>query len=135
MSDAEFEFLQSRLVPQHFEDNELVCREGDPAEWVYFLLKGRVSVSLRLDYRHNRRLGAFAAGWMFGESAFFEGHIRMADIVADTAVELLALKPASLRDSDDPAGQLLLGKLLTNLAELSLNLLARANNEIRILSR
>jgi glutaminase len=135
LSDAEFELLQSRLVPQHFEDNELVCREGDPAEWVYFLLKGRVSVSLRLDYRHNRRLGAFAAGWMFGESAFFEGHIRMADIVADTAVELLALKPASLRDSDDPAGQLLLGKLLTNLAELSLNLLARANNEIRILSR
>jgi len=135
LTGDEFEFLQSVLVPQNFEKGERICREGEPADWVYFLLKGRVSVSLKLDYRHNRRLGAFAAGWMFGESAFFEGHFRMADIVADTSVELLALKPGSLRDPHDPAGQSLLARLLANLAELNLNLLARANNEIRILSR
>jgi len=135
LNEDEFEYLQSRLVPQQFGNGERVCREGDPAEWVYFLLAGRVSVSLKLDYRHNRRLGAFAAGWMFGESAFFEGHIRMADIVADTPVELLALKPVSLKIDDSPVAKSLLGKLLANLAELNLKLLARADNEIRILSR
>jgi len=135
LDESELKLLQSVLVPELFERGDMVCKEGRPADKVYFLHRGRVSASLRLDNLHDRRLGAFAAGWVFGESAFFEGHMRTADITADTRVELFSLDPQQLQNSSDANAKSLLGKLLANLAELNLSRLSRANSEIRILSR
>jgi len=128
-------FLQSLLREESFKPGEVICHEGDPADRVYLLVRGRVSASLQLDSKHNHRLGAFAPGWVFGESAFFEGHHRTADIIAETAVRLYSFAPADLRASRDPASTLLLNRLLANLSELNLARLARANMEIRILTR
>jgi glutaminase len=135
LSGAELALLRSFLEEQRFERGGLICREGEPAEHVYFLESGRVSVVLQLDNRHDHRLGAHAAGWTFGESAFFEGHRRTADVKADSTVRLLRLAPARLRSLDDPVAAGLLNTLLSNLAELNLGRMARSNNEIRILTR
>jgi CRP-like cAMP-binding protein len=135
LDSGELELLQSLLEEQTFGPGEPVCREGDPADRVYFLHRGRVSVSLRLDSKHNHRLGAFAAGWVFGESAFFPGHHRTADITADGPVSLYCLAPAVLTASSDWRVDGLRSRLLANLAEVNLDRLARANQEIRILTR
>ncbi len=132
---GELALLESLLEELSFGPGECICREGDPADRVYFLDRGRVSVSLQLDTRHSHRLGAYAAGWVFGESAFFEGHRRTADITADGAVRLYSLDPSIFEQRKDPLAQRLRSKLLDSLAELNLARLARANTEIRILTQ
>ena len=132
---CELDLLRSLLEERSFGPGDPICREGDPADRVFFLHRGRVSVSLQLDTKHNRRLGAFAAGWVFGESAFFPGHRRTADITADGPVSLHCLDPEALTGSRDPRAGGLLNTLMANLAELNLDRLARANQEIRILTR
>jgi CRP-like cAMP-binding protein len=135
LGDAELELLRSVLVEERYQRGDPICREGDAADRVWFLMSGRVSVRLQLDSRHNHRLGAFAAGWVFGESAFFPGHRRTADIVADTAVEAFSLDPTALSRSTDRGLSTLHARLLANLAELNLTRLGQANQEIRILTR
>lgn len=135
LNESEMELLESLLEEKAFGPGELICREGDRADRVYFLHRGRVNVSLQLDTKHNYRLGAFAAGWVFGEAAFFRDRRRMADITADGPVELYCLDPDDLACSHDPRAGVLLGKLLGNLAEVNLERLAQANQEIRILTR
>lgn len=135
LDDEQLACLQRFLSKEKFQAGESICREGDPADRVYLLHRGRASVRLRLDSRHEHRLAAFAAGRTIGESAFFAHHLRTADIVADTEVELFSLKPGELRVSDEPLAQSLNNALVSNLAEQGLDLLARANEEIRVLSR
>jgi glutaminase len=131
----ELQTLRGLLVEEHHERGDAICTEGQSATHVYFLDRGRVSVSLQLDSKRRRRLGAFAAGWVFGEAAFFDGHRRTADVIADSAVRLYALDTSRLKQSRDPAVQALFNKLVCNLSELNLHRLARANDEIRILTR
>ena len=131
----ELERLHSLLREESFQAGDLVCKEGELADKLYFLSSGRVSVSLKLDHTHRRRLGAYAAGWAFGESALFKAHTRTADIIADTDVQLYSFNPVVLREMDDPLAARLLTKLLSNLSELGLARLERANHEIKILTR
>lgn len=130
----ELELLRSLLQEESYQAGELICREGQPADRLFFLSSGRVSVSLDLDHKHQHRLSASTAGWAFGESALFSGHNRTADIRADTGVNLYSLDPDRLREMDHPTATRVLIKLLTNLSELSLMRLERANREIRILT-
>lgn len=131
----ELELLRSLLQEEDYQAGDLICREGQPADKLFFLSSGRVSVSLDLDHKHQRRLSASTAGWAFGESALFSGHNRTADIRADTSVHLYSLNPVRLREMANPTATRVLIKLLTNLSELSLTRLERANREIRILTR
>lgn len=135
LDDTGLEFLRDLLKPEEYGPGEFICREGERADKVYFLERGRVSVSLRLDNQHDRRLGAFSAGWVFGEAAFFDGRIRTADILADTPVSLLSLDPRSLEQSRDARARGVRHGLMANLAEINLGRLGRANNDIRVLTR
>jgi glutaminase len=131
---GELELLESLLQEERFQPGDLICREGQPADKLYFLTSGRVSVSLELDHKHQRRLSSTTAGWAFGESALFSNHARTADIRADTAVSVLSLDPAAFDASDNPAADRIIMKFLRNLSELSLTRLERANREIRTLT-
>jgi glutaminase len=131
---GELELLESLLQVERFQPGDLICQEGQPADKLYFLTSGRVSVSLELDHKHQRRLSSTTAGWAFGESALFSNHARTADIRADTAVSVLCLDPAALGASDNPAADRIMMKFLRNLSELSLTRLERANREIRTLT-
>jgi len=133
-NDSELELLQSLLKEETYNAGEVICEEGKPAEKVYFLTAGRVSASIKLDHKRRHRLSASVAGWTFGESALFKGHIRTADIVADTTVSVYSLDPNRLEDGADPLATRVRMKLLSNLAELSITRLGHVNREIRILT-
>jgi glutaminase len=130
----ELALLHSVLEEERWKAKEVICREGQPADKLYFLVSGRVSVLLQTDRKHQYRLAAFTAGWAFGESALFSDHQRSAEIHADTPVHLYSLVPGALRDTGNPAAELVLVKLMNNLSELSLQRLERANREIRFLT-
>lgn len=130
----ELELLRSLLREEAFRENDVICREGEPAHKLYFLTSGRVSISLQLDRKHRRRLSACTAGWAFGESALFRNHVRTAAIHADSAVKVHSLDARDLRNDESPVAARLAMKLVSNLSEISLQRLERANREIRILT-
>jgi CRP-like cAMP-binding protein len=130
----EMEKLRSLLTEQVFEAGSTICTEGEPADKLFFLVSGQVSVSIKLDHKRRHRLSAFSAGLAFGESALFEGHTRTADIVADTDVKVFSLGPGDLDTLTDPLASRIMIKLLRNLADLTLARLGQANREIRVLS-
>jgi len=132
--DYELKLLQSLLREETYAAGEIICEEGDPADKVYFLVSGRVSASVKLDHKRRHRLSASVAGWTFGESALFKGHIRTADIVADSSVQVYSLDPEKLQEQADPVATRIRMKLLSNLSELSIARLGHVNREIRILT-
>jgi len=134
LDDEELKWLQGLLQEENFKAGDCVCREGEPADKLYFLSRGRVSVSLKLDHTHHRRLSAYDAGWAFGESALFKTHTRTAAIIAETDVLLYSFNPAMLVNEKDPMAACILAKLHGNLSELNLTRLERANHEIKILT-
>jgi glutaminase len=129
------ELLRSLLQEESFRAGEIICREGQPADRLFFLASGRVSVALELDHMHRRRLNVATAGWAFGESALFTNHNRTAEIRSDTPVNLYSLCPNTLKDTTDPLAARVMMKLVSNLSELTLARLERANREIKILTR
>jgi len=131
---AELALLRSLLEEESYAAGERICEEGQTADKMYFLAKGRVSASVELDQHRRHRLSASAAGWTFGESALFEGHTRTADIIADTPVEVYTLDPRRIRELEDALAVGVRTKLFRNLSELSLARLADVNQEIRVLT-
>ena len=132
--DSELKLLQSLLTEETYDAGDIICQEGEPADKVYFLASGRVSASVKLDHKRRHRLSASVAGWTFGESALFRGHIRTADIVADSPVRVYSLKPDKLQEQANPVATQMRMKLLSNLSELSIARLGHVNREIRILT-
>ena len=133
--DRELDLLQSLLKEETYAAGEIICQEGEPADKIYFLATGRISASVRLDHKRRHRLSASVAGWSFGESALFKGHIRTADIVADTSVRVYSIDPGVLHELTGSVATQVRMKLLSNLSELSLARLGHVNREIRILTR
>jgi glutaminase len=132
--DSELKLLKSLLKEEIYDAGEIICQEGEPADKLYFLASGRVSASVKLDHKRRHRLSASVAGWTFGESALFKGHIRTADIVADSPVRVYSLDPGRLQEQASPVATQMRMKLLSNLSELSLVRLGHVNREIRILT-
>lgn len=75
-------WLQSLEV----EAGEVVIRAGDPADGLYLLREGRVTVRLRED--DTRRLRTFGPGTVIGEIAMYLGGTRSATVVADTPARI-----------------------------------------------
>ncbi len=74
---------------RRFKDGEFVMRQGDAANGFYLLLQGQVIVGR---YAANGTLtifGVAGSGDLFGELAFFAGTPRLADTIADGAVEVV----------------------------------------------
>jgi CRP-like cAMP-binding protein len=125
---AELELLAELLTREQHPAQTVICREGEPADRLYFLEWGRVSTWVRIDGRQRYRLFASSPGWSFGESALFGELKRTADVVADTHVTLLQLQPERLEASTDPLAVQVRLKLFQNLARVNLERLKQAKN-------
>lgn len=91
LSAAELALLQGQLVAGQHEPGTLIVRRGDPADALYLLGAGEVSVVVDLPLGGHKRLSAMSAGMAFGEAALLAGGLRSADVRADTAVACWAL--------------------------------------------
>ena len=83
----DLEQLRQLLKLREFKTGEVICREGDPGDKMWLLVKGSVSVRLDVaDNRVSRRITSLTRGTVFGEMALIEGAPRSATIVADEDV-------------------------------------------------
>jgi glutaminase len=115
MGEAELEALATALDARQWTAGERVVRRGDPAQELFLVARGTLSVSVEADDGRPRRLSTLSAGMTFGEFAFLGTETRTADVVADSDVESWVLTAERFRalTARDPAlGLAILERLL-----------------------
>lgn len=95
---ADLAALQARLQSEAFDAGTMIVRRGDPADRLYLLLQGEVSVVVALPLGGTRRLSTLSAGMVFGETALLAGGQRTADVRADTQVRCATLSTQAFCD-------------------------------------
>jgi len=86
LSAEELRELEAALVPEEYPAGSVLAREGDTADDLIILSRGRVSVFGEAADGGRVRLAALSAGMAVGEQAFVDGRPRAASVVTDTPV-------------------------------------------------
>ena len=91
----EIRFLETLVQRCQFEPGATLVQRGDPADGLYMLLRGQVSVVVDLPGGGQKRLSTLSTGMSFGELALLSGGRRSATVRADSAVECARLDAPS----------------------------------------
>ncbi len=87
----------AHMRPRRLAAGEVLFKEGDPADGLYVLTRGSITVEAGSGPAHRRqRFVSFSAGLMFGETAMLDGGGRSAGATADAEAELLQLTQQGL---------------------------------------
>jgi glutaminase len=135
MSPVELDAIEAVAELHKLEAGDLVFREGEESDAVYFLLAGRVRVRLPLGGPdRERRLATLGPGVAFGEMAFLEEESRSADVVAETDVVVARLPIADFqRLGQEHPG--ITERFSTNMVRNLSGRLRRANEQVRRLAQ
>ena len=123
--------LEEKLRRISFEAGDTIFREGDRADELFLLMRGRVSVTVDIP-GGRRRLATISPGMVFGELTVVDHSPRTADVHCDTGVECLVLKSADLEmlgESHPQVGMAIMRNLLRNVHRTVL----RLNREVTAL--
>ncbi|OQW71107.1 MAG: glutaminase A [Proteobacteria bacterium ST_bin11] len=132
-TEEEMAFLESLSTHKTYEQGSYICREGDSADFLYFILSGQVSIFIHLDQRRSERVSALSAGSAFGEMAMLDRGKRSADVLADEEVTCLVLDYIGLEADQSSLALSVKLKLVTNISR-ELNRRIRQNvREIKML--
>ncbi len=128
LSADEIAALAGLSTARAYESGQRIVRAGEPANSLFFLQRGMVSVKLPSGVR----LASLGPGREFGEMAILE-RLRSADVWADTAVECLELPLGTFADYCRLHPQTAL-KIMRNLSALLAKRLIVANAKVDLLS-
>lgn len=90
MSPEDVETLRKQLKPVSYAAGSALCRAGDPADRLWILSRGTVSIRVG-GAQAGRRLASLAPGCSVGEMGMLERQPRSADVYADDDVEAYVL--------------------------------------------
>jgi CRP-like cAMP-binding protein len=97
LDDAELQLLYGMLTREEFTRGSLIFSEGDEGDRLFVIVKGEVSIKLKVPgTQRSRRLATFGPGMAFGEMALLEGKARSADAYAKRDLSLYTMNPAQL---------------------------------------
>lgn len=92
IEDRQLRGLAKQLKQRRLNRNQVLFRQGDPADALYIVVSGRVRVATA-DRAGNEKVLAFlGSGEVVGEMGLLSGSSRSATVVASTDVELLQLR-------------------------------------------
>jgi glutaminase len=140
LSLAEHELLggldaeQLRCVAQlaerrEFAPRQFVVREGDPANELFLLVRGGLSVLASGPNGELRRLATLSPGMTFGETALVERGARSAFVRADSVAVCWVLPCAALESASRARPGLMIA-LLGNVLRSSLQIVSRLSREL-----
>lgn len=114
LSASQLDDVGRRLKPVRYRQGDLIVREGDPGEDMFFIESGRVEV-VQGTGSNTRHLNELAAGDLFGEMALLTGNPRSASVIALTDIDLWSLSHADFDNlvTSYPNLALALGRLLS----------------------
>jgi glutaminase len=131
-SDDELYFLKALMNKRIFEKGEIIVKEGDISNALYFLTVGEVSVKMRsAKNNHMKRIANLSAGMSFGEMTLIDRQVRSASVIAESYVECYELDFAVYDNEIRSKQQQIKDKLLNNIAVDLSNKLRKVNQEIR----
>ena len=133
-SSAQLAALSAQLSQRRFTSGEVLIEAGAPASELFFLVDGRVSVSIGVEGGKTRRVSTIDAGNVFGELALFGAARRTADVIAASDGKLLELDARGIAALDADPNDTHLALALAVGRSLA-DRLGRANREIQALSR
>jgi len=91
--------LRAAMRPRTLAAGELLFRQGDPADGLYLLTRGSITITAGSSADPaQRRYVSFSAGHVLGETAMLDGGTRSARATADGPAELLQLCTETLDD-------------------------------------
>lgn len=95
--------MNEGVLGKEYIEGELICRQGEPGDWLYVIQAGRVTV-LREEGGVEIPVAELKAGDVFGEMAIFDRQPRSATVRAAGRARILTLdKRAFLRQAhEDP---------------------------------
>jgi CRP-like cAMP-binding protein len=86
LSADELQILADTMEKREFAPQTTLCREGEPGDRMWLLLRGTVSVCLNAPDRRRMRIASLGRGTTVGEMSLVETSVRSADIIADETV-------------------------------------------------
>jgi glutaminase len=128
LSADEITALVELSTARRYEAGQRIISAGEPANSLFFLQSGMVSVKLPSGVR----LASLGPGMEFGEMAMIEQR-RSADVWADTPVKCLELPVSSFADYRKLNPQIAL-QIMRNLSALLARRLILANAKVDLLS-
>ena len=96
LSPAKLDWIAAAATETTFPAGTLVFTEGDPADCVYFIRRGRVSVFIQ-KFTAQEELSVLGPGQCFGEMAVLGRHRRSASVKALTDATILRLPQKTFR--------------------------------------
>lgn len=130
LSAAELKALTARLKPVSYKAGEALCRAGEPADRLWIITRGSVSIRVA-GAHHARRIATLGAGTSVGEMGLLDRRPRSADVVADEDVEshvLTAEDFDALLREEARLGQ----SLLATIARITAQRLRDTSEELRL---
>ena len=91
LTAAEFRQLVKSFTLQHYPENTVVVKEGDPGSSLFIIVHGEVRVITRDSNRREIVLANLGDAEFFGEVSLLTGKPRTATIITNTASEMLEL--------------------------------------------
>ncbi len=126
-------FLETLLKKRRYEPGELIVRKGEPADEIYLLMSGEVSVRVDLPNGQIKRLSTLSPGMAFGEIAVISRSVRSADVHADKHVECYLLSTSAF-DELGESNPIIKMTLLQNLLRNFYRMLTMVEREVTTLS-
>jgi small-conductance mechanosensitive channel/CRP-like cAMP-binding protein len=96
LSDAELSLLGGHLHHLSFAPGELIIRQSDDGDSMYFITSGTVAITYVGADRTERQVARMEAGDFFGEMSLLTGEVRGANAVALTRVDCYKLDKTGL---------------------------------------
>jgi glutaminase len=129
LSPDQVELLAAVMERREYRARQIVVRRGEPANELFLLVHGELSVLTDTPDGHLHRLSTLAAGMAFGEQSIVEGSIRTAFVRADVASVCWVLSRSAF-DSLELANPELKIRLLENLLRSATQTLGRLSFEV-----
>ena len=95
-SMVDMDGLRDYLEPMQLEAGELLVRQGEPAEDMFFIERGRMTVLLEMPDGTSKRLRTMMPHTLVGEVALYLGAPRSSTVVAEDRCILYRLSRTSL---------------------------------------
>ncbi|MFO1326611.1 MAG: SulP family inorganic anion transporter [Rubrivivax sp.] len=95
LDEAQRQQVMALMTPRRLAPGEFLFRQGDPADGLYVVSQGSISL-IGTNEGVSQRFLSVSPGMMLGETAMLDGGGRSADALADTAAVLHHLSTASL---------------------------------------
>ena len=92
------ELFDNLKAPALYEKNQMIYRQGDAADYVYYLKKGKVQIFISSAGGSEKILSIFSEGNLFGKSSFFDKMLRTSCAKALTKSEIIVIDKKMMAD-------------------------------------